>query len=451
MTDQWHGLARSGASHEGIGAQSSRVAVTARHALPVLVAVACLAWAPAPALACGGCFHPPPNPTGQPTAVTGHTMAVAMSPRGTTLWDRIQFSGSPDEFAWVLPVDPSARIELASEAFFIALREATQLTFVAPAPPLRFCPDPCDDNGFLFGSASAGGFPVPEEGGPTVNVLYEGVVGPYETVTIESDDPDALVTWLRDNGYFVPESIQPTIDYYTSRGTAFAALRLRPGAGVHQMQPVRVTFPGMTTLFPLRMVAAGVMDFVELELFVFAEGRTEAENFGNAEVDRAAIAYDWETGAFNYDELFDDARFAGEGPGTNWVTEFAGAAPGTLRNFTPENDVEMLGTSEEDFQIVLDAIDRPYLTRLRTELPPNELQRDLNLRASFGDDIRETTIQVTNELNRAPDVECPTYCAAGSDRSTRGVGCGVSQSSSAGLLTLLLLGGVFVAYRLRRR
>lgn len=425
-----------------------------RRALPLLAALGLLAWSPAPASACGGCFHPPPNPMATPTAVTGHTMAVAMGPSGTTLWDRIEFSGDPEEFAWVLPVHPNARIELSSEAFFMALRDATQLTLVAPAPPRRTCPDPCADFGPpILGAGSA----APEDfaGRGDVNVLYEGVVGPYETVTVESDDPDALLEWLQDNGYFVPDAILPTIRHYTDMGTAFAALKLRPGAGVNQMQPVRVTSPGLSTVFPLRMVAAGVQMMVELEIFIFAEGRMEAENFGNAEVDRAAITYDWATDSFDYDELFDDARFAGEGPGTNWVTEFAGVAPSSIGSFVPMDEnfqiIEDAGSVEDDWALVTDTVGfSPYLTRMRTELPTNELQRDLNLMASMGEDLAETRIMVTNELNREPDVVCPTYCATGADRDTRGVGCGVGRQSSAGLLALLLMGGAIVAYRRRR-
>ena len=54
--------------------------------------------APSDARACGGCFNPP---TGMPAPVTGHRMAIAMSPAGTTLWDQIQYAGEPDD-AWRL-------------------------------------------------------------------------------------------------------------------------------------------------------------------------------------------------------------------------------------------------------------------------------------------------------------------------------------------------------------
>ena len=93
---------------------------------------------PAPARACGGCLTPP-NPTGVPTPVTAHRMAVALSPRDTTLWDQIEYAGRPEDFVWVLPIAGTSTVELADNAFFEALTQTTQITMVAPAPPRTTC------------------------------------------------------------------------------------------------------------------------------------------------------------------------------------------------------------------------------------------------------------------------------------------------------------------------
>jgi glycogen synthase len=58
-----------------------------------------LVLAPRPAAACGGCFGPP----AQPTLVTGHRMAFAISETQTVLWDQFQYQGEPEDFSWVLP------------------------------------------------------------------------------------------------------------------------------------------------------------------------------------------------------------------------------------------------------------------------------------------------------------------------------------------------------------
>ena len=56
--------------------------------------------------ACGGCFHEP----AVDAVVTGHRMAFAVSEGRTVLWDQIQYTGNPEDFGWVLPVEPGATI-----------------------------------------------------------------------------------------------------------------------------------------------------------------------------------------------------------------------------------------------------------------------------------------------------------------------------------------------------
>ena len=89
------------------------------------------------------------------------------------------------------------------------------------------------------------------------------------------------------HGYEVPADALPILDTYVQRGMSFVALRLRPGVGVSLMQPVRIRVPGLALTLPLQRVAIGAGTTVDLELFVFAEGRMEAATFPNAEVDRA--------------------------------------------------------------------------------------------------------------------------------------------------------------------
>jgi len=379
--------------------------------LASLVALAALVGRPASASACGGCFHPP-NPTGMPSEVDGHRMVVAISPEGTTLWDQIRYTGNPRDFAWVLPVNGTPSVELADEGFFEALTQATAITMIGPTPPRTTCTDACAPWAAPFGFASSAGGRIDrsEDGG--VTVLHQSVIGPYETATIASDDPNALLQWLEDNGYAVDPGLLPTIAYYTEQRMNFVALRLSPQEGIDRMQPVRITSPGLSLAFPLRMVAAGVTLDVDLELFVFAEGRMEAANYGNAEVAREEIVYDWAADTFSYDALFDDALFAGSGTGTNWVTEYARSAPmDQLSSYVsyPPGGGEPHRAADDVALVEATVGPLPYLTRLRTRLPPRELDRDLVLRASPSADLG-TQILVTREVNRAAEPDCPTLC-----------------------------------------
>jgi len=361
---------------------------------------------PKSARACGGCFAPP----SAATVVTAHRMAVSISVGQTTLWDQIQYAGDPRDFVWVLPVQGGVAVELADNAFFEALEERSVpiLTGTSLNSGGGPCPDcPC------CSAAGPGGAPS-----DTVTVHHSAVIGPYETATIGSDDPNALIAWLDENGYAVPDSTLGLIDHYVDQGMEFAVLRLRPGAGVQQMQPVRVTMPGLVPVFPLRMVGAGVADEVELLLFVIGEGRYAPENYPFTEIDRSALVYDWDAASYNYDEVFD--RAVGE---RAWVTEHAGALLAELPG--------------DDGRVAHARIALPYLTRLRTRLGPQELDQDLILAASSLPDVSRY-LDVRRAVGSPPVFSCPPPGSCGPDeRSDHG--CSATGEDPRSLFPALIV------------
>ena len=52
-------------------------------------------------------------------------------------------------------------------------------------------------------------------------VFASGEVGPYGFDVVGSEDPDALVTWLRENSYLVTEAMEPLIDLYVEEEFVF--------------------------------------------------------------------------------------------------------------------------------------------------------------------------------------------------------------------------------------
>jgi hypothetical protein len=283
------------------------------------------------ASACGGCFIPP-DTTG--TVVTGHRMALSISPKQTVLWDQIQYSGDPKEFAWVLPVKPGAYIEVATDAWFETLEAATGVGVLQPRVT---CHDPYEFGGcgstslesrsanFASGAEADDGSSSGSGGtGPQVDVIHRGTVGPYDTVTLGTDTPGALNAWLQMHSYNVDPATQPIIDAYVAEGFDFIAIRLLPDKGVREMKPVRVTAPGASPTLPLRMVAIGTGATVAVTLFVIGEGRWEAESFPNSQVPVDLVAWDFKTSTSNYPELRAQTLKAADG-GTAWITTYAKA------------------------------------------------------------------------------------------------------------------------------
>jgi len=379
--------------------------------------------------ACGGCFAP--SETNQ--VVTDHLMVMALHASESILWDQIRYSGRPQDFSWVLPVQGDARLELANGTFFDTLSQVTAPTVTAPS---QVCPTA--GRGGLFAASDSA---ANEAGG--VQILSTAIVGPYQTVTLRSSDADALSTWLRANNYAIPASIEPVIRHYTDLHMDFIALRLRPGEGVQAMQPVRVRFSTPSPVLPLRMVSAGIADKVGISLFVFSEGRTEAMNFPNALVDRARVSWDYSTSASNYPAMF-RAAIAPSG-GRAWVTESAQRADSYSNNFrySPE--------AYGDWGLAVAGLSQPWVTRLRADLPAATLDRDLQLQASSSSAELAPSFQAGVLLNRPP---CATDDGfySGTDSSFRGLSCSTSPGggSPRGLAGLLALGLAAVVVRRRR-
>lgn len=299
---------------------------------------------PRAAEACGGCFTQTQTAGGETdgTLVTGHRMVMSISQTQSVLWDQFEYSGDPEEFSWVLPVKPGTVIELASDAWLDVLDGATQPTVGSKTVQ---CSVGGGGNmgggssGFGCGSsddAGAYGGPGYDEGQPgeadPVTIVSQETVGPYETVTLSTEQPGVLQDWLVSHGYAIPDDVAPIIDQYVSEGFDFVALRLIPGVGVSQMSPVRVVMPGAVLTLPLRLVAAGTGAKTALSLFVIAEGIYQAQNFDNAVVDPSAIIWDYATASSNYSLLRQQA-LAGAG-GETWLRTYS--LPNTL--FEPIRD-----------------------------------------------------------------------------------------------------------------
>ncbi len=275
------------------------------------------ALVPGDAQACGGCFAP----VDPPTLVSGHRMVMSISPTQSVLWDQIQYSGEPEEFAWVLPVKPGARVEASTAAFFEVLEGQTATRII---PPPLDCGGGSNGGlgcGAALSAASEGGDGDFQNGEPAVDVLHEGTVGPYETVTLSTEIPGALNDWLEDHGYNVDDASQPIIDQYVAEGFDFIALRLQPGKGVSQMTPVRVVMEGGGLTLPLRMVGIGTGPETPIVLYVVSEGRYTTQNFPEAALNTGLLSWNFKTQESNYTALRESA-FAAH-PGGSFLTTFA--------------------------------------------------------------------------------------------------------------------------------
>jgi hypothetical protein len=218
----------------------------------------------------------------------------------STLYDQIEYSGSPSSFAWVLPIHGVVTVGLSADVLFDSIDTLTATQII---PPPQNCPSPnCNFNFPLTASASGGSSSGGAAGG-SVQVLTQAIVGPYETVQLHSTDSSALDTWLTGNGYNIPAAVQPILAAYVAEGFDFLAMKLLPNQGVQAMRPVRVTTPGASLSLPLRMASIGTGAVTGITIWVVADGRYEPQNFPFFHIDDSALVWDWQSNISNYTTL----------------------------------------------------------------------------------------------------------------------------------------------------
>ncbi len=268
-------------------------------ALGVVAAISAVGFAgERRASACGGCFHPP---TQTVTDITDERMLLSVSATQSTLYDQLEYSGSPSSFAWVLPIHGTVTVGLSADVLFdsIDTLTATQIT-----PPPQNCPAPnCVANAANSSSGSSSGGSSGFAAENPVQVLAQMNVGPYSTVQLHSSDSGALDSWLTSNGYNVPAAIQPILDAYVTEGFDFLAMKLLPNQGVQAMRPVRVTTSGASLSLPLRMASIGTGAITGITIWVVADGRYEPQNFPFFHIDDSQLVWDWSANLSNYTTL----------------------------------------------------------------------------------------------------------------------------------------------------
>jgi hypothetical protein len=374
-----------------------------------MVAAAPLLLVARDAEACGGCFVP----TESTSVVTDHRMVLSISPKQTTLYDQIRYSGNPASFAWVLPISGEAKIGLSSDAMFGVLDAITQVTVQAPP---RNCPPPPNCRGFGAPTASAGA-----EDTDGVEVTKREVVGPYETVQLKSTDADALNKWLATNGFVVPSEVKPIIFAYVKERFDFLAMKLVPGASVQQMRPVRVTTTGASPILPLRMVAAGAGAKLGITLWVVGDGRWEPQNFDFFQIKADEVAWTWATQSSNYKQVREQ-KSAASGYRA-WEIESSldldkesfrqqvrwGVGGDQGSGYAPiPGGKSAEEVRDEDMVAVFDGMSgaSARVTRMRADLGLSALGVDLQLRASVDQSIISNRMILTKETD---EPLCPVF------------------------------------------
>jgi len=222
------------------------------------------------------------------------------------------FVGSGSNFAWVVPLPSTPKVEAVSTNFFAYLNLAYQPKLIRETEGWGFlfllASYPIATgiwawrrkgfsgmllwlglNGLLFfclcviipNFVVAGVVASAPASSVSVEVRDRQQVGIYDTATLAGTNGAGLVTWLNANGFTTPPAALPIIASYAAQGWVFVAATIhrhdQTDKGT-QPHPLAFTFKTEKPVYPLRLTSVENPG-CKIELFVFGPGRVAIPDF----------------------------------------------------------------------------------------------------------------------------------------------------------------------------
>lgn len=265
-----------------------------------------------PVSACGGFFC-----INSPVDQNAERIIFTQNKDGTvSAYIQIQYTGSAKDFSWILPIPHPIGpedIEVPEDAMaaFTELEVATDPVFIPPPMPA------CATNRLRAMPLAA----MAESA--DVQIFSSGEVGPYGFDVIGSEDPDALVDWLRENNYQVTVEMEPLTDVYVQEGFVFLAMRLLPDESAQDVQPVKLTYPSARPMIPLRLTAVAANQDMAVMVWFYADRQAVPVNYAEMTIDDRELRFT-AFGGSDYRQIMGNR--ANEYGGQAFITEYAAPA-----------------------------------------------------------------------------------------------------------------------------
>lgn len=305
------------------------------------------------ALACGGFFC-------QQVAIdqAGEQIIFRQDGEMVTAVVLIQYEGSAEDFSWVVPVPGVPELSVGSDLVFSPLESATRPQF-----NLEVIGTPCPNSDQFLSLSDVGSVPESDGAGGVddgVEVLQQQVVGPFETVVVASDDPEALAAWLEDNGYDLIDPGPALIAPYVEEGMNFVALRLRQDQGVGDLQPLIMRYESKEPMIPIRLTAVAAQPDMGVIVWLLGDSRAVPLNYLHVTPNYTRL--DWYNGTFQayatYQTLITDAM--NEAGGQGFATDYSGSAASVMGGLpvveTFQRELASLRVIEDDAQFLSQAL-----------------------------------------------------------------------------------------------
>jgi MYXO-CTERM domain-containing protein len=296
---------------------------------------AAAALLPVEAAACGGTFCDQAN-NNMPVDQTGENILFVLAEDHTEAHIQIQYDPETDaeKFGWIVPMLGVPEFSVGSQQLFVNLLNATVPVygFMSQA---EFCGYDESGGGWdtcsgTSGASSASGGDSAGSGGTTgttgevPDVLLRTTVGAFDVVVLDGDNAGVVMDWLGDAGYYQDPAAEPILQEYLDDGYIFAAFKLTQGAGVDEIHPVTLRYPGNEPCVPIKLTRIAAQPDMDIRTFFLGSERVGPSNYHNVVVNEAQL--DWPNFASNYKEVVSLAVDEEPANGHGFVTEYAGAS-----------------------------------------------------------------------------------------------------------------------------
>lgn len=104
-----------------------------------------------------------------------------------------------------------------------------------------------------------------------------GTIGSYDVNVISGTDSAAILEWLREKNFAVPNNAKEAIDSYVKDGWVFLASKIRKDRNEPwPAHPLKAVFPSDKPVYPMRLTGTQT-EPLRLELIVVGDGRAEVK------------------------------------------------------------------------------------------------------------------------------------------------------------------------------
>ncbi len=239
-----------------------------------------------PAFACGGFFCNASQPVNQ----NAERIVFAHDQGKIHMHVQINYQGPPVDFGWILPVPEDVTTDLSSQAFFVALDRLYTPSFFLNLESEGDCNfDQLE--GVSLGRDFGIAVPSPNE---TAQVLSREEVGPYDRVILKAPSIEALRTWLDENQFAIPETIDEKLAPYIELGSAFVLIKLLANRDSGDIVPLYLTYSGSRPSIPLKPTGVAATNDMGVIVNVFDQHRAIPVNYRHVQINEVLI--NWGSG-----------------------------------------------------------------------------------------------------------------------------------------------------------